>query len=182
MVDQVSNPTAPTTTDFTAVQQADGRTLYQTSDGKQLDAAALVSYVGRRVGSSLDDQLAAKRSQMAAKNQDLTEANNILSKMRDTRPKKSDDEAYLPTGVASWFGANLPESTIPTGKLNQGQWDQLTENIKSKIDEMNATSQTDSIDIDALVKHHDEAYDFLSNYYKLLSQTMQSIINNMRVE
>jgi len=147
-----------------------------------LDAASLVSYVGNQVGASLDQQLSSKRSQMATKNQDLTVANTTLASMRDARPKDSDDDADLPSGVKSWMRENLPETTIPSGKLNQGQWDQMTENIKSKIDEMNATSQTDSIDIDALVKHHDEAYDFLSNYYKLLSQTMQTIINNMRVE
>ena len=171
-----------TSLDFTTVKQADGSTAYQTSSGKVMDISGLVSYIGVKVASGLDTQLANKRQEMAAKNTELSKANDILSELRNGRPKDTDDDASLSGNVKAWFSQNMPEISVPSGSINQGQWDQVIENVKSSIDGMNATSQTDSIDVDALVKRHDESYDFLSNYNKLLSQTMQTIINNMRTE
>ncbi len=168
--------------DFQEVKQADGSVLYLTSEGRTLDAAALSYYVGSKIGQSLDKQLSDKRSEMALKNQKLAEANDVLNNLRDTRPKDTDDTANLSGEAKTWFNNNMPETTLPAGKLNQGQWDEIIENIKSRVDEMNATSQTDSIDIDALVKHHDEAYEMTSNLGKAADDTLNTIIRNMSVE
>lgn len=173
---------ATTLGDVKKVAQPNGSILYQTTDGLLLDASSLALYAAKEVNKSLNGQLSQKKTEMATKNQRLAAANDILVSMRNKRPSGTDGSAVLSADVKKWFHENMPKVTVGDNSLNQGEWDKLSEDIKSRIDEMNATSQTDSLETDALVKHSDADNDMISNIQKMISQVSKQIIDNMRVE
>lgn len=67
-----------------------------------------------------------------------------------------------------------------TGDMNQGEFDQLINNITSRIDSLNSSQQLDMLRLQSLTNKRNESFDIMTNFIKKLQDNRSSIIGNMR--
>lgn len=67
-----------------------------------------------------------------------------------------------------------------TGEMNQGEFDQLINNITSRIDSLNSSQQLDMLRLQSLTNKRNESFDVMTNFIKKLQDNRSSIIGNMR--
>ena len=115
--------------------------------------------------SSAADIKAALDSRMAEIAQLQDNAN--LVETSDTFTTMSLDQALAHYGFTS-------------GDLSQQQFDQLINNISSRIDSLNSSQQLDMLRLQSLTNKRNESFDIMTNFIKKLQDNRSSIIGNMR--
>ena len=147
-----STAAAPTAATAPATAPADGEHDWHSIGGLTPDSSAA-------------DIQAALDSRMAEIAQLQDNAN--LVETSDTFTTMSLDQALAHYGFTS-------------GDLSQQQFDQLINNISSRIDSLNSSQQLDMLRLQSLTNKRNESFDIMTNFIKKLQDNRSSIIGNMR--
>lgn len=146
----------------------------------------------------LEEQLADELEAMAALNELIKEANDMLAAARVEQGKlKSDQESEMPQEMIDFYEANgIEQGLSPWDEKHKGEnhghyldedgydyvhnsdeWETSIENLKAFIDGLNSRSQLDMLDISSLMKKRDESLTMPANTNSMFHQTNQTIIS-----
>ena len=67
-----------------------------------------------------------------------------------------------------------------SGNLNQSEYDQLIQNITTRVDGLNSTQQLEMLRLQSLTNKRNEAFDIMTNFIKKMQDGRSNIIGNMR--
>ncbi|HSW06942.1 hypothetical protein [Aquabacterium sp.] len=85
-------------------------------------------------------------------------------------------------GATTSIGLNSALATygFTSGTLTQSEFDQLINNITSRIDGLNSSQQMDMLRLQSLTNKRNESFDIMTNFIKKLQDNRSSIIGNLR--
>ncbi|MBC6497308.1 MAG: hypothetical protein GDA54_03180 [Alphaproteobacteria bacterium GM7ARS4] len=162
---------------ITRVDQPDGTYLFKTSDGHTFSIDELLFYVQSKIARYFQNRLQAKNEKLKEQIQEHNKLTDLLSVMQTNRPHGG--SKLLPNEVAIWMKGNGLD--VPTNQgIDKARWDEIIETLKGKLDSMNSTNQTDTIETESLTKLLDESNEFLANVENILAKAISTIISNLR--
>ena len=128
---------------------------------------ALVSQLGNQTGDELE-----------ATNDALTTVRRNLQSARENVEEAQAADPDSTVGVnLSWA---LGIYGFTSGKLEQQEFDQLINNITSRIDGLNSSQQMDMLRLQSVTNKRNEAFDIMTNFIKKMQDSRSSIVGNMR--
>jgi hypothetical protein len=150
-------------------------------DGQKMDLATLSMAVNMQRAELLDKQMGDQLNAMKDRNNQIKQMNDLLNKLRQGRP--SGDGSSAPPALTAdekkllaSLGVNLP-----TGSMKAADYDsKILETMKTSIDNLNSQSQMDMLRFQNISDKRDLTYKMISNQIDKFSNTMQSIVQNMK--
>ena len=162
-----------------SIQHVGGDTF--SMDGKTYDLQTLMMTLGIQRAEEMDKQLGNQLQTMKDRNTQLRSLNDILSKVRVNRPSGDGTGKVPDLTDAEKNVLRNAGITLGTGDLKAAEYDaKVIEAMKTGIDNVNSTSQLETIRMQSISDKRDLAYKMLSNQIDKLSNTMGSIVQNMK--
>ncbi|WP_282937548.1 hypothetical protein [Paenibacillus sp. RC67] len=127
----------------------------------------------------LDEQLKTQLEAVQNRNNEIAKLNEILNKLKSSRPQKSGDTVTLDADLQK----KLTESGIAvpsSNKWTQADVDRALESLRGKIDALSNSQQMDMLRLQSLTNKRNEAFDTMTNFIKKMADQRSSIIGNMR--
>lgn len=127
----------------------------------------------------LDEQLKSQLEAVQNRNNEIAKLNEILNKLKSSRPQKSGDTVTLDADLQK----KLTESGIAvpsSNKWTQADVDRALESLRGKIDALSNSQQMDMLRLQSLTNKRNEAFDTMTNFIKKMADQRSSIIGNMR--
>lgn len=169
-------------------------------DGKTLSLWDLIMLIELERANLLEAQLADELEAMAALNELIKEANEMLAAARVEQGKlEGNARSEMPQEMIDFYEANdIQQGVSPWDEDHKGEnhgyyldqdgydyvhnseeWDTSIENLKAFIDGLNSRSQLDMLDISSLMKKRDESLTMPANTNSMIHQTTQTIISKI---
>ncbi|WDE02786.1 hypothetical protein SG34_015175 [Thalassomonas viridans] len=129
----------------------------------------------------LDDQIREQAKMISEKNELLKEFNGYLQEARTEQAKKKTTD-MSPEFVAfiERNDVNVPNDD-GDDRYSKDEWTAVIENMQTEIDSLTSTSQTDLIDLQALMNKYDEVIKQQTNFLSTSHGEKDSIIGNTRI-
>jgi hypothetical protein len=147
---------------------------------QDMDLETAMMAVQSSRASMLDEQLKDQIAAVQAKNETISQLNQLLGVINEELGK-------LPSGAAAGSAVQLADDkgamftamgmAIPQTK---GELENLLGQIKSKIDSASNSQQMDMLRLQSLSNKRNEAFDVMTNFVKKMQDSRSSIIGNMR--
>lgn len=133
----------------------------------------------------LDGDIRSHAEKIQEKNLKLKETNEFLQVARNEHSELSaqdDDDATsaVPEDLRNFLDAEGIE--YPSGgELKSVEWTALVENMQTYIDSHKSSSNTDLIDLQAIMNQHNENHKLITNFLSTSHGEKDSVIANMRL-
>lgn len=156
-----------------------GNTLGTVEQKLSLDTVMMKALSGR--SEILDDQIREQAKIIADKNELLKEFNGFLQEARSEQAKDKT------TTMSPEFVAFIEKNNVnvPNDDKDQtyskDEWTAVIENMQTEIDSLTSTSQTDLIDLQAMMNKYDEVIKQQTNFLSTSHGEKDSIIGNTRI-
>ncbi|MEK3985878.1 hypothetical protein MHB77_21295 [Paenibacillus sp. FSL K6-3166] len=147
---------------------------------QDMDLETAMMAVQSSRASMLDEQLKDQIAAVQAKNETISQLNQLLGVINEELGK-------LPSGAEAGSAVQLADDkgamftamgmAIPQTK---GELENLLGQIKSKIDSASNSQQMDMLRLQSLSNKRNEAFDVMTNFVKKMQDSRSSIIGNMR--
>jgi hypothetical protein len=147
---------------------------------QDMDLETAMMAVQSSRASMLDEQLKDQIAAVQAKNETISQLNQLLGVINEELGK-------LPSGAEAGSAVQLADNkgamftamgmAIPQTK---GELENLLGQIKSKIDSASNSQQMDMLRLQSLSNKRNEAFDVMTNFVKKMQDSRSSIIGNMR--
>jgi hypothetical protein len=147
---------------------------------QDMDLETAMMAVQSSRASMLDEQLKDQIAAVQAKNETISQLNQLLGVINEELGK-------LPSGAEAGSAVKLTDDkgamftamgmAIPQTK---GELENLLGQIKSKIDSASNSQQMDMLRLQSLSNKRNEAFDVMTNFVKKMQDSRSSIIGNMR--
>ncbi|MDH6370666.1 hypothetical protein M2444_002451 [Paenibacillus sp. PastF-3] len=147
---------------------------------QDMDLETAMMAVQSSRASMLDEQLKDQIAAVQAKNETISQLNQLLGVINEELGK-------LPSGAEVSSAVQLADNkgamftamgmAIPQTK---GELENLLGQIKSKIDSASNSQQMDMLRLQSLSNKRNEAFDVMTNFVKKMQDSRSSIIGNMR--
>ncbi|WDE09413.1 hypothetical protein [Thalassomonas haliotis] len=129
----------------------------------------------------LDDQIREQAKLISDKNALLKEFNGYLQQARTEQAKdKTTDMSAEMTAFLKANDVSVPDGYDDTS-YNKDEWTAVIENMQTEIDSLTSTSQTDLIDLQAIMNKYDEVIKQQTNFLSTSHGEKDSIIGNTRI-
>ena len=129
----------------------------------------------------LDDQIREQAKIIADKNALLKEFNGYLQEARSEQAKdKTTDMSPEFIAFIEANNVNVPNDDGDE-RYSKDEWTAVIENMQTEIDSLTSTSQTDLIDLQALMNKYDEVIKQQTNFLSTSHGEKDSIIGNTRI-
>ena len=156
-----------------------GNTLGTVEHKLSLETVMMKALSGR--SEILDDQIREQAKIIADKNALLKEFNGYLQEARVEQSKK-ETTTMSPEFVKFIEDNNV---TVPNddgdNRYSKDEWASVIENMQTEIDSLTSTSQTDLIDLQAIMNKYDEVIKQQTNFLSTSHGEKDSIIGNTRI-
>jgi hypothetical protein len=147
---------------------------------QDMDLETAMMAVQSSRASMLDEQLKDQIAAVQAKNETISQLNQLLGVINEELGKfPSGAEVGSAVQLADDKGAMFTAMgmAIPQTK---GELENLLGQIKSKIDSASNSQQMDMLRLQSLSNKRNEAFDVMTNFVKKMQDSRSSIIGNMR--
>lgn len=139
---------------------------------------ALMSVQSERA-KLLEVQLKSQLEAVQNTNNEIAKFNEILTKLKSSRPQKSGDTVTLDADLQKKLtesGVAVPSSN----KWTQADVDRTLESLRSKIDSLSNSQQMDMLRLQSLTNKRNEAFDTMTDFIKKMAEQRTNIVGNMR--
>jgi len=150
-----------------------------TASVSNADLETLLLQIQSQRADLLEKQLSTQIEGVQKRNNEIAVLNELLSRLRYTRPQKSGDTVAVDAEYRKAIenaGMQVPAS----GTLSQADIDQMIATLRGKIDALNNSQQMDMLRLQGLSNKRQEAFDTMTNFIKKMAEQRSSIIGNMR--
>ncbi|MFE5318852.1 hypothetical protein ACFQ88_09090 [Paenibacillus sp. NPDC056579] len=150
-----------------------------TAQFSNMDLETALMQVQSQRANVLEEQLKGQMETIQARNNEIAKLNEIISKLKASRPAKPEASVTLDADLHKKLtenGIKVPSSN----KWSQADVDVALESLRGKIDSLNSSQQMDMLRMQSLTNKRNEAFDLMTNFIKKMADQRSSVIGNMR--